>query len=142
MDILSPKQRSELMSRIRRKDTEPELLLRRWLHAQGFRYRLHVAKLPGRPDIVFPSRRKAIFVHGCFWHRHTACRLATVPKTRQDFWLPKFAANVARDKAKEAALRAAGWEVLVVWQCELADLKALAPRIFQFLREPHRATLE
>lgn len=121
------------MARIRRKDTAPEMRLRRWLHARGLRYRLHTDTLPGRPDIVFPSRKKVIFVHGCFWHRHDGCHLATTPKTRGEFWLAKFQANVKRDKAKEVALRAAGWQVLVVWQCELERLERVGRRVLRFL---------
>lgn len=95
--------------------------VRRALHAAGLRYRLHVKDLPGRPDIVLPSRRIAIFVHGCFWHRHPepGCKLARLPKSRLDFWVPKLEANRARDQAKEAALRDAGWIVRVIWECEL-----------------------
>ncbi|HVZ43858.1 MAG TPA: very short patch repair endonuclease [Ramlibacter sp.] len=140
LDTLSPQKRSELMARIRTKDTEPELRLRRWLHAQGLRYRLHDTALPGRPDIVFPSRKKVVFVHGCFWHRHDNCGLATHPKTRAEFWRAKFASNVARDRAKEAALLAAGWGVLIVWQCELDDLKRIGRRVLRFLDRGRTST--
>lgn len=132
-DTLSPEQRSEHMRRIRRQDTKPEMLVRRWLHAKGYRYRLHDGKLPGRPDLVFPSRKKVVFVHGCFWHSHENCALATVPKSRPDFWIPKLHANVARDQRKVRELRASGWDVLVVWQCELRDMQHAGERIVRFL---------
>lgn len=121
------------MKRVRTRDTKPEMAVRRWLHARGYRYRLHAKDLPGRPDLVFVSRRKVIFVHGCFWHAHEGCSLAKVPKSRPDFWLPKLQGNVARDRAKEEALRAAGWEVLVVWQCELRNMESAGERIVRFL---------
>ena len=135
MDILTKEERSVRMGRVRTKDTEPELAVRRWLHGRGYRYRLHVRHLPGRPDLVFPSRKKAIFVHGCFWHRHDGCKLATLPKTRPDFWIPKLEGNVARDARKSGALADAGWTSLVVWQCELRDLDAVGRRIVEFLDE-------
>lgn len=131
-DILSPIERSKRMALIRGKDTKPEMKVRRWLHAKGYRYRLHVRQLPGSPDVVFPARKKALFVHGCYWHRHE-CRLATTPAANRDFWEAKFAANVARDQAKEKALRALGWDVLVVWQCELRDMERTGDRIVNFL---------
>ncbi len=108
------------MARVRGKDTAPELRVRRALHGAGLRYRLHARGLPGTPDLVFPSRRIAVFVHGCFWHRHTdpACKLARMPKSRLDFWAPKLARNAERDADKEATLRAAGWEVMLIWECE------------------------
>ncbi len=109
------------MAKVRGWDTKPEMRVRRALHAAGIRYRLHAKDLPGRPDIVLPSRRVAIFVHGCFWHRHPDpnCKLARLPKSRLDFWVPKLEANRARDELKEAALRDAGWTVRVIWECEL-----------------------
>jgi DNA mismatch endonuclease (patch repair protein) len=131
-DILSPTERSIRMALIRGKDTGPEMKVRRWLHAQGYRYRLHVRRLPGSPDVVFPSRRKVLFIHGCYWHRHD-CKLATTPATHEEFWQSKFDANIRRDQAKEAALRALGWDVLVVWQCELRDMERTGNRILQFL---------
>lgn len=124
--------RSEIMRRVRRKDTPQELIVRRLLHSMGYRYRLHVKGLPGTPDIAVRSSRKAIFVHGCFWHRHD-CYLSTTPKTSQNFWLPKFEQNVERDKRKERELKRLGWQVLTVWQCELTDLKALRKRLKKFM---------
>lgn len=133
VDTLSSQERSGRMRLVRSKDTMPELAVRRWLHARGYRYRLHVPTLPGKPDIVFPTRRKVIFVHGCFWHRHEGCRLATMPKSRIDFWQAKLAANRARDTAKLRALAEAGWTSMVVWQCELRDMDTVGGRIIEFL---------
>jgi DNA mismatch endonuclease (patch repair protein) len=137
MDTLTPEQRSVRMGRVRGKDTSPELKVRRLLHRLGYRYRLHARDLPGRPDLIFRKRRKAIFVHGCFWHQHPdpACGLARQPKSRQEFWLAKFAANVARDGRVVKALSEAGWQVFVVWECELRDLGGLEARLRGFLDE-------
>jgi DNA mismatch endonuclease (patch repair protein) len=118
-DIVDRQTRSRMMSGIRGKDTKPEMLLRRGLHARGFRYRLHARGLVGRPDLVFPGRRAAVFVHGCFWHRHEGCRFTTTPATRPEFWADKFTANVVRDATAQDALRSAGWRVAVVWECAL-----------------------
>jgi DNA mismatch endonuclease (patch repair protein) len=111
-------QRSAIMRAVKSKDTKPEIAVRRALHRLGFRFRLHRRDLPGRPDIVLPGRRLAIFVHGCFWHRHFNCRKATIPKTRIDFWIAKFEANTERDHQVERELVAAGWKVLVIWECQ------------------------
>ena len=119
MDRITPEQRSYTMSRIRSKDTKPELVVRRHLHALGFRFRLHTAKLPGHPDIVLPKWHTVIFINGCFWHRHEGCRLATMPKSNVEFWETKFARNVARDARELEALAAAGWRVIVLWECEV-----------------------
>ena len=137
-DTLSPKERSERMSRIRHKDTGPERVVRSIVHGLGYRYRLHAKGLPGRPDLVFRSRRKVIFVHGCFFHRHPdpECRLARLPKSRLDFWLPKLTGNRQRDLRNEAALAGDGWRVLVVWECELPHRKSLVTRISRFLGRP------
>lgn len=121
------------MAQVRQSGTVPEMVVRKVVHAMGFRYRLHVRALPGSPDLVFQSRRKIIFVHGCFWHRHDACRLTTTPKTRTDFWQAKFAANVARDAHVIARLQELGWEVLTIWQCEAKPGATLEERIRQFL---------
>jgi DNA mismatch endonuclease (patch repair protein) len=131
-DRLTPEARSALMARIRGKDTEPERAVRRLLHAMGFRFRLHRRDLPGTPDIVLPGRRKAIFVHGCFWHGH-GCGRARLPKTRLDYWGPKIAANRARDARKTAALRRAGWSVAAVWECQLRRPSVLERRLTRFL---------
>ena len=120
-DIVDSKRRSENMSRIKGRDTAPELAVRRIAHGLGLRFRLHRKDLPGRPDLVFPKHRLAVFVHGCFWHRHDGCRYAYTPKSRSAFWTNKFAGNVARDQRKEEALRNLGWQVLVIWECETRD---------------------
>lgn len=121
MDRISPEKRSWNMSRIRSRNTRPELQLRKALHKMGFRYRLHEKKLPGSPDLVFPKYRAVIFVHGCFWHRH-GCKQTTTPSTRKEFWLGKFKANVERDKRNVKKLRISGWRVLIIWECELKKL--------------------
>jgi DNA mismatch endonuclease (patch repair protein) len=108
-----------MMSGIRDKDTKPELALRRALHARGFRFRLHSKKVHGRPDLVLPEHRAAVFVHGCFWHRHEGCRHTTAPSTRQDFWQAKFEANIARDEAVRRKLLEDGWRIATVWECAL-----------------------
>lgn len=123
MDIISPEQRSALMSRIRGKDTKIELEVRRGLHALGFRYRLGGAGLPGRPDIVLPRHRTVVFVHGCFWHQHD-CHLFRLPKTRTEFWREKIEANRSRDARNIAQLRASKWRVEVVWECQLRGMTA------------------
>lgn len=135
MDTLTPAQRSERMSRVRGRDTKPEMVVRRLLHARGYRYRLHARDLPGRPDLVFPARRKVIFVHGCFWHRHEGCALARMPKSRLDFWQAKLEGNRERDQRKLRDLAARGWRAMVVWECELRDLPGLAVRLEEFLND-------
>lgn len=134
-DTLSPTERSKRMSLVRGKDTGPEMLVRKLIHAMGYRYRLHGKGLPGTPDLVFASRRKAIFVHGCYWHRHEepTCKLARLPKSRLDFWLPKLTANTIRDRDNQAALQEKGWGVLVLWECQINDRSSLEPRIRAFL---------
>lgn len=117
-DVLTPEQRQFNMSRVRGKDTKPEMKVRRGLHARGLRYRLHDRKLPGRPDLVFPKYRTALFIHGCFWHAH-GCALSKLPATRQEFWQDKLAANVTRDRKAVDALLANGWRVLVIWECAM-----------------------
>ncbi|MFZ9916491.1 MAG: very short patch repair endonuclease [Phycisphaerales bacterium] len=117
-DTLTKAERSALMSRIRGKDTKPEVFVRSALHRAGFRFRLHGAALPGRPDIVLPRHRTVVFVHGCFWHRH-GCRLSSEPATRRAFWREKFARNRARDQRTARALRKLGWRVVTVWECSL-----------------------
>lgn len=117
------------------KDTKPEMAVRRLVHGMGYRYRLHRKDLPGRPDLVFGPRKKVILVHGCFWHRHLdpACKVASIPKSRLDFWLPKFEANRARDEASEAALKRAGWDVLTIWECHLRDVDHVRETLEGFL---------
>ena len=132
-------ERSALMARVRDKNSKPELIVRRATHALGYRFRLHRRNLPGTPDLVFPRLRKAIFVHGCFWHRHRGCSRTTTPKTRAEYWQRKFAANVERDARKKRQLRALGWSVLVVWECKTADPDTLKKRLSTFLSGRHPA---
>lgn len=119
VDIVDKQTRSRMMAGIRGKNTQPEMLVRKYLHAKGFRYRLHVKKLPGSPDIVLQKYQLAIFVHGCFWHRHKGCRFATTPAQNRDKWLLKFRQNTARDQRQINELIDMGWRVLVVWECAL-----------------------
>ena len=137
-DTLTREDRSELMGRIRGLNTKPELFVRRALHARGYRFRTHVRKLPGCPDLVFSRRRAVIFVHGCFWHRH-GCKKTYVPKSRQEFWESKFAANVKRDKRHHKQLVEAGWRVFVVWECEIESDETVMNRIIDFLGAPRVA---
>lgn len=122
----APLTRSENMSRIRGKDTKPEMTVRRAFWADGLRYRLHDKRLPGNPDLVFPGRRTVVFVHGCFWHCHEGCSNFRIPKTRADWWAAKLARNKARDAEVQAKLEAAGWRVVVIWECEVTDGSRLA----------------
>ncbi|MFW4697541.1 very short patch repair endonuclease [Pseudomonas aeruginosa] len=133
----SPKQlsdRSSIMRAVPRTNTKPEILVRQRLHAIGLRFRVNARNLPGSPDIVLPKWRTVIFVHGCFWHRHPGCKYASTPKSRLDYWAPKFAANIERDARKTAELIALGWRVLVVWECETKNLAALEERLKQDIR--------
>lgn len=130
--------RSRTMRAVRGRDTGPERTLRRLLHGLGYRFRLHRAGLPGTPDLVFPARRKAVFVHGCFWHGHDCKRGARAPKRNADYWRAKIARNVARDATQQAALAAAGWESLVVWECALKEPEALLRAVAAFLGPPGR----
>ena len=132
-DILTPEQRSRNMSRVRSRDTKPEMQVRRLVYAMGYRYRLHRRDLPGRPDLVFPGRRKVIFVHGCFWHQHDGCRKASLPQTRREFWAHKLTMNRKRDESNLELLHALGWAVLVVWECETRTTEALAQCLSDFL---------
>lgn len=137
MAVGTPEQRSWNMSRIRSADTTPEMAVRRLVHALGYRYRLHGKgkKLPGRPDMIFTSRRKIIFVHGCYWHVHDdpSCNRKNTPKSRTEYWGPKLEGNRARDARNIAALEEAGWSVLVIWECECKELAALQEKIVGFL---------
>lgn len=126
------------MSRVRSRDTGPELRVRKLLFSMGYRYRLHDRRLPGNPDIVFPGRRKIVFVHGCFWHRHANCPLARLPKSRKAFWRGKLEANRLRDGRVKSALRRAGWSVATVWECELANMERLAGRLRRFMESRGR----
>ena len=117
------------MRAVRRENTGPELAVRKAAHRLGLRFRLHRKDLPGTPDLVFPKHRTCVFVHGCFWHRHPGCKKASTPKTRRDYWLPKFERNVERDREKEEALRRLGWRVVTIWECETRDPEELERRL-------------
>ena len=125
-DVHSKETRSYNMSRIRSKDTKPELLVRKFLHKNGFRYRLHVKDLPGKPDIVLPKYKTVIFIHGCFWHGHEGCKYFVVPKTRTEWWLNKIQTNAENDQRAEEALESLGWRIIQVWECELKKAAIVA----------------
>lgn len=134
MDTLTKAVRSQLMSRIRSKDTKPELTVRSMLHGMGYRFRLHRRDLPGRPDIVLVRHKKIVLVHGCFWHGHS-CRLASKPKSNQDYWLPKIERNRSRDRSALRALKLAGWKVLVLWECEIRRQAGLVGKLRKFMQD-------
>ena len=134
MDKLDAIRRSENMRQIRSKDTKPEVLLRSLLHKLGYRFRLHRKDLPGKPDIVFPGRRKAIFVHGCFWHQHANCPEGRLPRTRSEYWTPKLTRNVERDRNHLEKLSRLGWKALVLWECEIHETEAVKRKLKRFLR--------
>lgn len=134
-DLISKERRSWNMSRIGSKNTEPELLVRSILHELGYRFRLHVRSLPGTPDIVLPRWQAAIFVDGCFWHRHQGCKYAYTPKTRLSFWKAKFQQNIQRDKRTAQALRSLGWSAYVIWECETRDSNALKRRLMAVFKK-------
>ena len=133
MDVLSKEQRSYCMSRIRKTNTAPEVIVRGIVHSLGYRFRLHRRDLPGCPDIILPRYRKVIFVHGCWWHRHNCPMGRRTPKSRQAYWLPKLQGNKERDKRNRGLLRARGWRVLTLWECWTRDLERLEERIRSFL---------
>jgi DNA mismatch endonuclease (patch repair protein) len=134
-DFLTPAERSHRMSRIRSSNTAPEVALRRALHTLGFRFRLHRKDLPGKPDIVLPRYKATILVHGCFWHRHEGCSIATTPKSNTSFWTEKFDRNVARDERVRSQLSELGWQVLVVWECELGSQRRASEAAARIARE-------
>ncbi len=136
-DTVTPERRSQIMANIRSKGMKPELIVRRLTHSMGYRYRLHRKDLPGKPDLVFPAGRKVIFVHGCFWHQHAdpACKIARRPKSNLDYWLPKLQRNVERDAEHRDRLSALGWQVLVIWECEVKIAAGLPERIEEFLEQ-------
>jgi DNA mismatch endonuclease (patch repair protein) len=123
-DVHTKAQRSYNMSRIKGKNTKPEILVRKYLHAHGYRFRLHVKNLPGKPDIVLPKYKTVIFVHGCFWHGHKGCRFFVVPKTRTKWWMNKIEGNKARDKKVFEELRKLGWKVIEIWECRFRNKEA------------------
>ncbi|ASP97027.1 DNA mismatch endonuclease Vsr [Sinorhizobium meliloti] len=135
VDRLSREQRSDNMSRIRNRDTRPEIRVRKILHRLGYRFRLNARELPGTPDIVLPKHRSVVFIHGCFWHRHAGCKYAYMPKTRIDFWSAKFTANLKRDAKAVERLRSDGWRILILWECETKDDKQIEEAIHRFFRE-------
>jgi len=136
IDTLTSTERSKRMGLVRSKDTKPELMVRRLTHRLGYRYRLHEKKLPGCPDLVFKGRKKVIFVHGCFWHRHKSCKLARWPKTRLEFWVPKLENNKKRDAKNQKLLQKMGWSMLIVWECEINQCQDILERkILNFLGE-------
>ena len=135
-DALDRNRRSENMRRITSVNTKPEMIVRRIVHGMGYRYRLHGKDLPGRPDLVFRRTKKVIFVHGCFWHQHQACREGRIPGSRQEYWIPKLARNVQRDTEHSTALVQDGWKQLVVWECEMRDDSSLRKRLREFLESP------
>jgi DNA mismatch endonuclease (patch repair protein) len=129
LDIVSPARRSAMMGRIRSKETKPEVAVRKAAHGMGHRFRLHRRDLPGSPDLAFPAKKLALFVHGCFWHRHEHCRFAYTPKSNIEFWATKFRNNVARDARATSELESLGWRVAVIWECEVADPGGLSRRL-------------
>jgi len=129
MDKISTERRSWNMSRIRAKNSKPEVAVRHLLHRMGYRFRLHVSSLPGQPDIVLPKYRSVVFVNGCFWHRHPGCKYAYVPKSRLDFWTRKFEGNTSNDRKVIEELKALGWKVVTIWECEVKDKEELAERL-------------
>ena len=136
MDHLSPADRSKNMAAIKAHSTAPELAVRHLAHILGYRFRLRRRDLPGKPDLVFPSRRAVIFVHGCFWHQHSSVRCkARLPKSNLEYWEPKLSRNLQRDKKNQRALRRLGWRVLIVWECHVGDQAALSRRLVRFLED-------
>jgi DNA mismatch endonuclease, patch repair protein len=124
-DVHTKEQRSYNMSRIRAKNTKPEMLVRKFLHAQGFRYRLHTKNLPGKPDIVLPKYKTVIFIHGCFWHGHKGCRYFVIPKTRTEWWMNKINSNIGNDIKAVKALKKGGWKIIHLWECDLKANKIM-----------------
>jgi len=135
MDSLSPERRSANMSRIRSQNTLPELTVRKILHAMGYRYRMHVRELPGKPDIVLPRLRRIIEVRGCFWHQHLGCIDSHIPRSRGTYWLPKLTRNQLRDEKNKVRLRKLGWKLLIVWECQVQNSQRLLKRLKKFLEE-------
>jgi len=135
MDVYGKRKRSEIMARVKGRDTKPELLVRTIVHNLGYRFRLYRRALPGNPDITLPKHRKIIFVHGCFWHGHKRCRRAAIPTTNITFWKKKLDSNIARDRRNIGQLRKDGWRVLVVWQCQTRKPETLKRTLYKFLNE-------
>jgi DNA mismatch endonuclease, patch repair protein len=140
-DKLTPERRSENMSRIRSRNTSPELTVRRLVHAMGYRFRLHVASLPGRPDVVLPRLKSVIEVRGCFWHQHSGCIDSHIPKSRRDYWGPKLEGNCRRDQVNARELRRLGWRICVIWECETKNPAKLSRHIARFLEARSQSAL-
>ena len=134
-DIFSEEQRSYVMSRVRSKNTKPELIVRSYLHGLGFRFKIHEKNLPGRPDIVLPKHRCVGFVNGCFWHRHKGCPRASMPSTRVDFWQSKFERNISRDQKNRCLLKQAKWKVCLVWECEIDKISLRTEKLLELANE-------
>ncbi|MCC6329381.1 MAG: DNA mismatch endonuclease Vsr [Acidobacteria bacterium] len=132
-DTVSKEQRSRNMSCIRSRNTQPETVVRSLLHNLGYRFRLHVKTLPGKPDIVLPKFKSAIFVHGCFWHRHTGCKRCTTPRSNREYWIPKLTGNAERDKDHIKSLKRLGWKVLIVWECDVKNVQRVRKALLKFL---------
>ena len=135
VDTVSPEVRSRIMARVKSKGMKPEMAVRRLLHGLGYRYRLHRPDLPGKPDLAFPSRRKVVFVNGCFWHNHAGCPRVRIPATNREYWVAKLERNRTRDERNLALLAEQGWAAMTVWECELRDMPAAAERLTEFLEE-------
>lgn len=134
MDKVTREKRSEVMRAVRSKDTKIELVVRKLAHSMGFRFRVNVKDLPGKPDLAIKSRKKAIFVHGCFWHRHLGCKRASTPVSNQDYWIKKFSLNVERDRRIMQSYADMGWTPLVIWECEVVDAESLKRRLATYLK--------
>ena len=136
MDTFTPAQRSRIMAQVKSKNTKPEMIVRRLIHSLGYRYRLHRKDLPGTPDLVFPSLKKVIFIHGCFWHQHRCKRGRRMPVTHHKYWSEKLTRNVDRDRKTHRSLRRKGWDILLIWECQIPskNLEKLTERITQFLK--------
>ena len=134
-DKISPEKRSDVMRHVRSKDTKPEIKIRRALFALGYRYRIHQKELPGKPDIVFPRKKKVIFVHGCFWHGHNCAAGRNVPKSRTDYWIPKLEGNKMRDAEHLRKLKSDGWKIYTVWECQLRHMKKVIDKLQEFLAD-------
>lgn len=133
VDTVSPEVRSRIMARVKSKGMKPEMKVRRLLHGMGYRYRLHRSDLPGRPDLVFPSRRKVVFVNGCFWHYHRGCERVRIPSTNREYWVAKLERNRDRDERNLELLEESGWGVMTAWECELRDMETATGRLVEFL---------
>lgn len=134
MDVLTPEQRQRCMACISGKNTKPELIVRKLLFSMGYRYRLHYSNLPGKPDLVFPGKRKIIFIHGCFWHRHDCKKGKSLPSKNGEFWQKKLSDNKARDQQNINDLQELGWKVFIVWECEIKDINSLSPKLLEYMQ--------